>query len=128
MRGQAEVVSSVILIALVLMSIAVAYAWGIPLISKAGDSSRIQYVQGIFERAGESINRVARDGGQASISVRSEGGTFRIVKDQIGEYVIVYTISSRAQFFAAEERPLTDTSSPYKREEAWANSSTGLSG
>ncbi len=128
MRAQAEVVSSVILMAIVLISIAVAYSWGLPMISKAGDASRIEYVQDVFERAGEAMNRIARDGGQSSVRIRSDSGTFRIIKDQIGEYVLVYSLSSRAQFFAGDERPLTDTTSPYKREEAWLNGSAGFTG
>ncbi|MFH0962298.1 MAG: hypothetical protein V1820_06470 [archaeon] len=117
--SQSEIVGTVVLVAIVLGSIAAAYTWGMPLISKSGDANRIEYVKQTFGRISNDFARVAREGGQSATTVQVDKGEMKIEPDQTDNYVLTYTLSTEMRFFAPRETTIDDSISPYIQKEAW---------
>lgn len=120
-----EILGSILLVGIVLGSITAAYIWGLPLVNKSGDANRIDYAKSIFEKLSDSFAKVAREGGQSSLNVQLDKGTFRLEQDQFNgyvlpnEYVLTYTMQTDLKFFSTQELPINDFSSPYATREGW---------
>ncbi len=124
-----EILGSVLLVAIILGSITAAYMWGLPLINKSGDASRIEYAKTIFEKLSDSFAKVAREGGQSSLDIQMDRGVFRLERDQANEYVLAYTMPTDLKFFSTTEVPINDFNSPYALKEGWINvTATGTCG
>lgn len=117
--SQTEVVGTIVLVGIVLGSIAAAYTWGMPLISKSGDANRIEYVKQVFGRISTDFARVAREGGQSSTTVQLDKGEMKLELDQTDSYVLAYSFATEMRFFAQSETTIDDSISPYVRKEAW---------
>lgn len=114
-----EILGSVLLVAIILGSITAAYMWGLPLINKSGDASRIEYAKTVFEKLSDSFAKVAREGGQSSLDIQMDRGVFRLERDQANEYVLAYTMQTDLKFFSTTEVPINDFNSPYMLKEGW---------
>jgi flagellin-like protein len=114
LRSQSEVVASIILIAIVVAAIGVAYLWGVPIFTKSGDVTLLSYVQDTFERIGNEILDVAREGGQRTFELRLEKGQINLELDETGEYILNFVVSTPASFFPAEGAPINDWTLPYQ--------------
>jgi hypothetical protein len=117
--SQSEIIGTVVLVAIVLGSIAAAYTWGMPIISKSGDANRIEYVKQVFERISTDFARVAREGGQSSTSVQVDKGDMKIELDQTDNYVLTYSLTTEMRFFSPRETTIDDSNSPYVQRDAW---------
>ena len=93
-RGQSEIVASVLLIAIVLAAISAAYLWGLPLFTKSGDVTRLRYVQDTLDRVGNDVLAITREGGQRTLEIRLETGRILLERDETDEYVITYLTST----------------------------------
>lgn len=117
--SQSEIVGTVVLVSIVLGSIAAAYTWGMPLISKSGDANRIEYVKQTFGRISTEFARVAREGGQSETTVQIDKGEMKLELDQTDNYVLSYILSTEMRFFSPRETTIDDSMSPYVQKEAW---------
>lgn len=127
-RSQSEIVGTVVLVAIVLGSIAAAYTWGMPLISKSGDANRIEYVKQTFGKISNDFARVAREGGQSSTTLQIDKGEMKIELDQTDNYVLAYVLTTEMRFFAPRETTIDDSISPYIQKEGWLLAETVSSG
>lgn len=124
MRGQSEVVGTVVLLALLLAAVAVSYTWGMPLINKNSDANRIVYIKQLFSQLSQDLSKVSREGGQTTLNVQIDKGDVKLETDQTGDYVLSFSMLTDMKFFSETEVPLDDTSSPYFTKEAFLNAST----
>lgn len=124
-KAQMEILGSILLVGLILGSITAAYLWGLPLVNKSGDASRIDYAKKIFGKLADSFAKVAREGGQTSLKVQIDKGLFRLERDQANEYVLTYAMQTDMRFFSAQEMPVNDFNSPYAVKEGWLNATVG---
>lgn len=114
MRTQSDIVASMILVAIIIAAISAAYLWGLPLFTKSGDVTRLRYVQDTFDRIGNDVLAIAREGGQRTMEVRLETGRVILERDQTGEYVLTYLTNTPVSFFPAQGAPVNDWNSPYQ--------------
>ena len=114
LRGQSEIVASIIVIAIIVAAIATAYLWGIPLFTKSGDVTLISYIQDTFNRIGSEILDISREGGQRTFEIRIEKGQISLERDETGDYVLSFTTNTPVSFFPAEGAPINDWTLPYR--------------
>ncbi len=121
MRGQSEVVGTIVLLALLLASVAVSYTWGMPLINKNSDANRIVYIRQLFAQLAQDLSTVAREGGQKTLNIQTDKGDLKFEIDPTGDYILGFSMLTDMRFFSESEVPLDDASSPYVVKEAFLN-------
>jgi flagellin-like protein len=113
-KGQSEIIASMILIAIMVASIAAAYLWGLPLFTKSGDVTLISYIQDLFDRIGNEVSDISKEGGQRTIEIRIEKGQINLEIDETGDYILSFVTNTPVSFFPAEGAPVNDWTLPYQ--------------
>lgn len=72
-KGQVEVVSAVLLTGIMISLVAVAYFWGLPVIQKQKDRSRLATIQDFMKNLNDAVKEVANEGGRRKISTHIPG-------------------------------------------------------
>lgn len=72
-KGQVQVLSAVLLTGIMISLVAVAYFWGLPVIQKQKDISKLEKVENLMKRLNTVIKEVANGGGRRKISTHVPG-------------------------------------------------------
>ncbi|MBR9679744.1 MAG: hypothetical protein GOU99_01685 [Candidatus Altiarchaeota archaeon] len=114
MRGQTQMVGTVVLLLVVVALVSEAFLIGGSLLQKNKDKASITYLRNSVEDVSESAATAALEGGELRINldVRS-AATAKIMRDETEDYVISVNPQLSIPFFAPEWTPLNDESSPY---------------
>lgn len=99
-KGQVEVVSAVLLTGIMISLVAVAYFWGLPIIQKQKDISKLEKAENIIKDLNKAIKEVANEGGRRKIATHVPGK----LKFELGETDnITLTFKSQGSLMATNQ-------------------------
>ncbi|VVB59201.1 Uncharacterised protein [uncultured archaeon] len=104
-KGQAEIISALLIVGITVAAVSVAYMWGVPIIQKGQSTSQIQEAESAMNDIEKAISDVEQNGGKKSVSLNLDG-SMEISED---DNAIKYSIASKKAGVARTEWvPLND--------------------
>jgi len=101
-RSQANIISAVLITAILLAAVIGTYIWAQPIMVKAYDKRRIDYAKDMLSSIKQAIEDSAFQQGQKVIPVEFDKGSLKITKDRdTDEYVIDYEIQTNVPMLAS---------------------------
>lgn len=113
-RAQVNIMSAVLITAILLAAVAGTYIWAQPIMVKASDKRRIDYAKDMLDNIRKAIEAAAFQQQQKVIPVEYDKGTLKISKDsETDEYIIDYQIETSIPMLASTAWvPLIDQELP----------------
>lgn len=123
-KAQVNIMSAILITAILLAAVAGTYIWAQPIMVKASDKKRIDYARDMLDRVRKAIEDAAFQQQQRVISVDYDKGTLKISKDiDTDEYVLDYLIETNIPMLASTKWvPLTGSELPIQEDARYIRS------
>ncbi|MDY6777721.1 MAG: hypothetical protein SVU32_03585 [Candidatus Nanohaloarchaea archaeon] len=124
-KGQAQVVTAVLLAGIIVAGVSAVYTWGVPLLQKNQDIKSLQGSLDDLRQLESAIETVAQRGGSNEVSFAVNDGQLRVLPD---DNAIVYSVRTKAAYVSTTEWVPLNENDMRGIEEANRSSAYGING